>query len=422
MQKKYIYIALFVLVSFSFVNYYPITAYELTGIRRLAHLEDVKNGVIKGKTLPEGALLNIEDIKLNLIDRDIELTEGVPEIDLDLQKKIKKLFRGLNRNYSITVLDMSDNKPIRFAKHRETAGYQPGSVGKLVVLSAFFTAIKDLYPDDFEDRRALLKAKQVTAGKWVVSDHHTVPFYDPDTQKYFRRGVRSTDVFSMYEWLDHMVSVSNNGAASVVWRETILMNVFQDRYPTLTYEEGQEYFKNTPKRELAEQAICIVNQPLRELGISNDEWRLGSFFTGGAKSFVPKMGGSIGSSLGLMKFVIALESGKVVDKESSLEMKRLLYMTGRRIRYAASNKLKKAAVYFKSGSLYKCDREKDSLCRAYAGNVYNYMNSVAIIEHPEGQKYAVCLMSNVLHKNSASDHYALASRIDKLITEEEEEN
>ena len=101
-----------------------------------------------------------------------------------------------------------------------------------------------------------------------------------------------------------------------------------------------------------------------------------------------------------------------------LEMKRLLYMTGRRIRYAASNKLKPAAVYFKSGSLYKCDRVKDSLCKAYAGNVYNYMNSVAIVEHPEGSKYIVCLMSNVLNKNSASDHYALASRIDNLIRED----
>lgn len=45
------------------------------------------------------------------------------------------------------------------------------------------------------------------------------------------------------------------------------------------------------------------------------------------------------------------------------------------------------------------------------------MNSVAIVEHPSGSKYMVCLMTNVLRKNSAGDHLALASKIDKIIRE-----
>ncbi len=43
------------------------------------------------------------------------------------------------------------------------------------------------------------------------------------------------------------------------------------------------------------------------------------------------------------------------------------------------------------------------------------MNSVAIVEHNDSTKYMVCLMTNVLGKNSASDHMYLAGNIDKII-------
>ena len=116
-----------------------------------------------------------------------------------------------------------------------------------------------------------------------------------------------------------------------------------------------------------------------------------------------------------MKFLVQLEQGKVVDEASSLEMKRLMYMTDRRIRYAQSPALKEAAVYFKSGSLYKCDRSNGEACGKYMGNVTNFMNSVIIVEHPDNCRYMVVLMTNVLRKNSASDHMYLAGNIDKII-------
>lgn len=159
----------------------------------------------------------------------------------------------------------------------------------------------------------------------------------------------------------------------------------------------------------------MVNNPLRKLGITEDEWRLGLMFTRGASSIVPGKGGSIGTPNGLMKFLIALEKGTVVDPASSLEIKRLMYMTDRRIRYAASSVLTEASVYFKSGSLYKCDPNSGTGCGKYMGNVFNYMNSVAIVEHPDGTTYLVSLMSNVLRKNSANDHFALAASIDRAI-------
>ena len=151
------------------------------------------------------------------------------------------------------------------------------------------------------------------------------------------------------------------------------------------------------------------------LGISEDDWRLGSFFTGEAKKLIPGSGGSVGTPFGLMKYLIALERGKIVDERSSLEIKRLLYMTDRRIRYASSSALKDAAVYFKSGSLYKCKPEEGFECKKYAGNVENYMNSVVIVEHPDGTTYMVALMSNVLRKNSNIDHMSLATQIDRII-------
>lgn len=116
-----------------------------------------------------------------------------------------------------------------------------------------------------------------------------------------------------------------------------------------------------------------------------------------------------------MKYFIALERGLIIDEESSLEMKRMLYMTGRRIRYAASKDLSDAAVYFKSGSLYKCKEEEGFTCEKYKGNAYNYMNSVAIVERENGTKYIVCLMTNVKKKNSAYDHLMIASKIDRII-------
>jgi hypothetical protein len=52
------------------------------------------------------------------------------------------------------------------------------------------------------------------------------------------------------------------------------------------------------------------------------------------------------------------------------------------------------------------------------GNVKNYMNSIAIVEYPAGDRklyYMVTLISNVLRKNSAAEHQALAGRLHQMI-------
>ncbi|MGC1514736.1 MAG: serine hydrolase [Maribacter sp.] len=416
-MKKGILLMFVVMVASAFTSYYPIEGgYEHTGIKRLKRLELIKSGEIKdASSLPPGALKSYSEIQLNLLSRKEDSAMGLMQVDEAFQKEINALFRGLDKSYSLTVLDISDTENIRYAERNETAGYQPGSVGKLAVLNGLFVQLANIYPDSFEKRTELLRNKSVKAGVWGLTDEHTIPIYNVEKNTLVKRQVIASDVFTLYEWADHMLSVSNNGAASIVWREVLLMAAFGEDYPDLTQEESDAYFKETPKKELTDLGNDVVNLPLRDLGITADEWRLGSFFTRGANTYVGDKGGSIGSPQGLMKFLVQLEQGKVVDEASSLEMKRLMYMTDRRIRYAQSPTLKEAAVYFKSGSLYKCDRSKGEACGKYMGNVTNFMNSVIIVEHPDNCRYMVVLMTNVLRKNSASDHMYLAGNIDKLI-------
>ena len=119
-------------------------------------------------------------------------------------------------------------------------------------------------------------------------------------------------------------------------------------------------------------------------------------------------------------FMLRLEQGLIVDSFSSTEIKRLLYVTERRVRYAASPALRESAVYFKSGSLYACEPEEGYRCQQFVGNKLNLMNSLAVVESPAGVAshfYLVALMSNVLRRNSALDHQAIATRIHALIVE-----
>ena len=415
---KYLKISIIAFICWSFVgiNPYPIDGYSRTGIKRLLRLERIKSGEIQdANTLPSGAMKSYNDIKLNLISKKKDSTAQFLIKDENFNKEINGLFYGLDKSYSLSVLDISDVNNIRYAARNETAGYQPGSVGKIAVLNGLFYQLAKIYPNSFEKRIELLKNKSVKSGLWGLTDEHTVPIFNIETNKLVKRQVIASDVFTLFEWADHMMSVSNNGAASILWREVLLMAAFGKDYPALTQEGADLYFKNTPKNELTNLGNDVVNLPLRALGITSEEWRLGTFFTRGSNNFIGSKGGSIGSPIGLMKFLVQIEQGKVVDEKSSLEMKRLMYMTDRRIRYAQSPVLKDAAVYFKSGSLYKCDRSKGEACGKYMGNVQNFMNSVAIIEHPNNCKYMVVLMTNVLRKNSGTDHMYLAGRIDKLI-------
>ncbi|MBE0647908.1 MAG: hypothetical protein IH596_08995 [Bacteroidales bacterium] len=415
MKTKLIFLFLFIfLISPDAIFPYPWDGYAITGIRRLYRLELIMSGALQGTKPKAGMLKPLKSVKLNLVGEKGAMLNQLPAPDPDLQKALNSLFPNMDESYSITILDITPGKKIRYARRQENRGFMPGSVAKLAVMAGLFTELSKLYPDSFEKRQELMKNRMVRGGKWAVQDSHTVPFFDPKTKNSFKRAIQESDTFNLYEWADHMISASNNGAASVVWKEALLMRAFGRSYPPTPQQEA-DFFKNTPKATLSEMAVAVVNEPLQAIGITKDEFRLGSFFTGGAKAYIPGSGGSSGSPYGLIKYLIAMEQGKIVDEMSSLEMKRLMFTSDRRIRYASAGVLADAAVYFKSGSLYKCKPEEGYTCEKYMGNVDNYMNSVAIIEHDDGTIYLVALMSNVLKKNSSKDHYGLAAQIDRII-------
>jgi len=408
-------LSMLILMILPAVSYsYPLDGYAYSGIRRLVAQQSIQQGKINGPKLVMGARKSISEIKLNLCDDTGKNLTAFPDEDPELQKEIEALFPDRHESYSLALLDISPGKPLRFAEWQSDRRFSPGSIGKLAIAAGLFTELKTLFPNSVEKRNELLRSRKVTAGAWIHYDEHTVPIYHPEDGSFESRPIREGDVFSLYEWADHMLSASANAAASTVWKELILMRQFGENYPP-SVEAEKTFFETTPKKVLRDMAMSTVNDPLREMGIEKNQWQLGSFFTNTGKKFIAPGGRSTATPLGLLRYLTTLEQGKIVDEWSSLEIKRLMYMTAKRIRYASSPALYRAKVYFKSGSLYRCKAEPDFKCRKYRGNVDNYMNSVAIIEHPDGRTYLVVLMSNVLRKNSAVDHQTLATYIDRIL-------
>lgn len=412
---KIFYGSLLLLVILNSAYSYPVDAYDTTGIRRLAAIQLALAKKLSAPVPVSGALKPASEVKLNLLKSPGADLSKLPEPDAKLQKRLDLLFPNRDESYSIAVLDITPGHPMRFAARQMERTFSPGSVGKLAIAAGLFAELKAIYPDSTAARQKLLRERMVVADRWIRSDHHKVPIYNPKTKKYVSRKIKEGDVFSLYEWLDHALSASANAAASTVWKEAMLMRAFGKAYPP-SREDEAAFFKNTPRGDLQKMSVSVVNDPLWEIGIAQGDWRQGTFFTGAGKSIVPGVR-SYGNPHGLLWFLVRMEQGKLVDEWSSLEIKRLMYMTARRIRYASAPALRKAAVYFKSGSLYACKREPGFNCRKYRGNVKNYMNSVAIVEQTDGRIYLVALMSNVLKKNSAVDHQTLAKQIDQILKE-----
>jgi Beta-lactamase enzyme family len=394
---------------------WPLDGYPETGIRRVEGSRLANEGKVKDVKQPAGALLPTSAVDLRLLGhRDLDL----PAPDADFTAQIVKLLGNEADRYGIAVLDLTDPDHPRYAEYRGDYQQNVGSVGKLVVATALFQALADTWPDAAK-RLAVLKNTEITADAFAHWDHHTIRLFNPETDTLVRRPVQDGDRGSLYEWLDWMLSVSSNSAASMVMREAMLIRQFGTRYP-VPDAEIEQFFRDTPKRELSALFDRTFVEPLKHNGFDVSMLRQGSFFTAEGKRLVPGVGNSYGTARELMKLVLRLEEGRVVDEWSSRQIKRLLYMTERRIRYASSPALSDAAVYFKSGSLYDCEPEPGFNCGPYRGNARNYMNSVAIVESPANDRklhYAVTLISNVLRKNSAATHQAIATEIQKLLQE-----
>jgi len=411
--RNLVCVGLLLLVIVNIAYTYPVDGYSTTGIRRLELIRLRLEKKLSGVVPVSGGRKSISEIKLNLLKTPGVDLEKLPKPDVELQKRLDALFPNRDESYSITVLDITPGRPMRFASRQMDRRLSPGSVGKLAVAAGLFAELKAIHPDSTESRQKLLRERMVTAGRWIRSDHHEVPIYDPKTGSHASRQIKESDVFSLYEWLDHMLSASANAAASVVWKEAMLMRAFGKAYPP-SREDEEAFFRNTPRTDLQKMSLSVVNDPLRQAGIIQSDWQLGSFFTSAGKAIVPGAQ-SYGNPRGLLWFLVRMEQGKLIDEWSSLEIKRLMYMTAKRIRYASSPALTQAAVYFKSGSLYKHKPEAGFVPKKYTGNVENYMNSVVVVEQPDGRIYLVALMSNVLRKNSAVDHQTIATQVNQIL-------
>ncbi len=407
------------LVCLAAAGPYPLDGYDQTGIRRLRAYAMLLDGTMPGTLrLPPGARLGWNSVKLRLagVNDTLDVGPDTP-LDAELQRGLERIAETRDPSYRFAVLDITDPTRPRYAAVKPTQGYTPGSVGKLLVMTALFHQLREHYPDQLGARARVLRETMIAADDWAMPNSHAVPVVAADWGGVTHRAVRVGDVFSLWEWVDHMVSPSSNAAGTMVWKQVMLLDEFGRRYPVSKQEE-ETFFATTSKQELAGRAYRVIEEPLLELGLDTAQLKLRGFFTSGASRAVPGQA-SLVTPQELIRWLLKLEQGKVVDRWSSIEMKKLMYFTRRRYRYAVSSALDSAAVYFKSGSLYRCRPEPGYECVQYMGNAQNLMHSVAIVESPAaGERkrvYLVAMMSDVLKLNSAQVHAQIATQVERLI-------
>ncbi len=391
---------------------YPLDASEETGISRLEVFKLAESVLLEQGALKPGSLLPTKKIRLNLRGPGFEMPAPDPGFTAEVRKMVGKDAPA----YGISVLDITDPKNPRLAEINGSRMQNPGSVGKIMVLLGWFQALADIYPDDIDARKKVLYETQVTANGFINRDSHVVPFWKRGDPKVIRRPIEIGDTANLWTWLDWMASASSNAAASQMISELVLLREFGTSYP-VPRAEAEAFFKNTSKSQLAKKLSAAIQKPVTRNGLNVNHLRQGSLFTREGKSRIPGVS-STSTAAELLRYLVLMEEGKLVDPWSSLEIKKYLYLTDHRIRYGASPALDGSALYFKSGSLYSCRPEKGFTCGKYMGNKYNYLASTAIVETHGSMpplKYIVVVLSNVLKKNSAEVHENFATDLHALI-------
>lgn len=387
---------------------YPLDGPEESGIRRLEGyaLAQATPGAAK---LRPGQLWGTDDIRLHLLDYEGPDFDQLPE-DPALAGFLAKILRPRDPSYGLVLVDFTDPVAIRWAGLRPDVKQNPGSVGKLLCMAGLFHALAGAFPDP-GDRARVLRTAVAPAGTWVSNEIHKVPKWNAQLGRNQHSVIVPADEFRLAEWIDHAISVSANGAGTVIWREAMLIRHFGAEYPR-SFEESERFFRETPRAELAALARDVLTAPLEQAGIDTASIQQGSFWTTTSKQKVPG-GVSFATPRELARLLFRIEQGRLVDEWSSLQMKKYMYLTKRRYRYAYAPELDRAAVFFKSGSLYSCRPEEGYRCGKYMGNSRNLLNSVAIVEEPgeDGPRYIAALMSNVLKVNSAWDHSRIAAAV-----------
>jgi len=396
-----------------FAQAYPLDGFPWTGIVRLEAYRLASTGSGRPSFLTEGEMQPRDWIQLGLADQS---DFSVPPPDPQLSAHIQELIGKDARRYGVAVLDWSDPSQPRYAAVNTTRPQNPGSVGKIMVLLAWFQTLADLYPDDIPARERLLLESEIVADAFIRNDSHKVPIWRWGMNSVEWRPIQEGDRANVWTFLDWMSSASSNAAAAMLMKHLVLLKHFGTEYP-VSEERANAWLDATSKRELSKIWLDAIQSPLGRNGLDVSKLRQGAFFSKEGKRRIP--GTNSTSTAGeLMQYIVQMERGKLVDPWSSLKIKKLLYLTDKRIRYAATPALDTSAVYFKSGSLYGCKVEKGFECGKFRGNRMNYMNSMVIVETVDRQpplRYAVVVLSNVLRKNSSELHQQLGFDIHRVI-------
>lgn len=392
---------------------YPLDGFPGTGIVRLEAYRLASTGSGRPAFLTEGEMQPSDWIRLGLSDQP---GFSIPAPDAELSRQIEELIGSDARSYGVAVLDWSDPAQPRYASVNTARVQNPGSVGKIMVLLAWFQALADLHPDDVAARERLLYETEIVADSFIRNDSHKVPMWHWGMNSVDWRPIAEGDRANLWTFLDWMSSASSNAAAAMLMKHLVLIKHFGADYP-VSEAQANAWLESTSKKELSRVWLDAIKSPLGRNGLDVGKLRQGSFFSREGKRRIPGTN-STATAGELMQYIVQMERGELVDAWSSLRIKRLLYLTDKRIRYAAHPVLDDSAVYFKSGSLYGCKKEKGFTCGKLRGNRMNYMNSMVVVEtiHREpALRYAVVVLSNVLRKNSSEIHQQLGFDIHKLI-------
>ncbi|MCB0317923.1 MAG: serine hydrolase [Bdellovibrionales bacterium] len=412
MRKNFIFTLILSLIVFTNSAFaYPLDGFDETGITRLeGYFHSLPTATSK-EEIGTGAMLGLAEINLSLKNKPGVILHS----QAFKQENFLKLLSSMNASgISASIIDFSDVNNASYISSNDNASFIPGSVGKIFVAASLFASLAELYPDSISKRREILKTKLISATDFVDGDTHDVPFWDLQNRKIYYRPLQIGDTANIWTYLDWMLSASSNAAASMVIREVILMNAFKNSYPVSTQEE-ENFLLNASSSELAN--LMRKSFIRRFFTTQSTQMYQASAFTKNAKKILPGVG-STATTRGLADFLWNLEKGKIVDNFSSLEIKRLLYSTQKRVRYAAAPILNESAVYFKSGSLYSCRPEAGFICGKYRGNKLNLLNSISLIESPAENpryKYISIISSNILRKDSEELHRQLADEIHRFI-------
>src|SRR5690606_4950060 len=250
----------------------------------------------------------------------------------------------------------------------------------------------------------------VTADAFIQNDEHDVPMWKPGDVRVERRPIQIGDRANLWTWMDWMISASSNAAASELMAHLVLLEHYGRAYDGSPAQAAAFWGRSNGAAGILGNALM---RSVRNSGLDPSQLYQGSLFTRTGRARIPTSG-STSTPRGLLQYLVKMEQGKLVDPWSSLQIKRLLYLSDVRIRYAAQPALGESAVYFKSGSLYGCRYEPGFDCRKYHGNTRNYMNSIAVVESEQDGKslhYIAVVLSNVLRRDSTDVHRDLAARI-----------